>query len=83
MCVTDRHDMTLAVKVALKPYTINLSLFQSIATKRAQHNERQIPFYRGFKLVRFWAALDMIWNGFGNYLEDLGKTCTWVRLGKF
>ena len=26
-CVTDRHDMTLAVKVALNPNTINQSCF--------------------------------------------------------
>ena len=28
MCVTDRHDMTLAVKVALNPNTTNQQLAQ-------------------------------------------------------
>ena len=30
MCVTDRHDMTLAVKVALNPNAINQSIFRDV-----------------------------------------------------
>ena len=32
MCVTDRHDITLAVKVALNPNTTNQLIIEGFAT---------------------------------------------------
>ena len=34
MCITDRHDMTLAVKVALNPNTTNQSTKGYLSTKQ-------------------------------------------------
>ena len=44
ICVTDRHDMTLAVKVALNPNTANQIEFNT-------HKEKEIRVQREIILV--------------------------------
>ena len=54
MCVTDRHDMTLAVKVALNPSTANqIATFNLSSTKFNAFNLDQtkiLPFSKEFYL---------------------------------
>ena len=51
MCVTDRHGMTLAVKVALNPNTINHLMV-------SQHNSLQVEKYQKIISEQFHSRED-------------------------
>ena len=61
MCVTDRHDMTLAVKVALNPDTTNQPI-QKLWLPRQQNFKKVFEIYENLLFRNHKAQSYHIWH---------------------
>ena len=66
MCVTDLHDMALAVQVALNPYTTNQTINQSISTDCMVNDPRETSFQGA--ISRYQCRLTKFSNGISHFI---------------